>query len=183
MDDSDTPIIAGIVDFWREAGPQKWFTKDEAFDQTCRQRFTEDHLAAARREYENWLETPYGALALLILLDQLPRNFFRDTGHMYATDTLARLYAGRALEQGHDLSVDPQLRAFFYMPFMHSENVDDQRRSVELCREGAPANLEYANQHYDIIRRFGRFPHRNAILGRQTTEEEQAFLDGGGFSG
>ena len=98
---------------------------------------------------------------------------------MYATDSLARMYASHALEKGHDLSFEPQLRAFFYLPFMHSENVDDQRRSVELCREGAPANLEYADHHYDIIRRFGRFPHRNAILGRPSTEEEQAFLEGG----
>ncbi|ATU90762.1 DUF924 family protein [Phyllobacterium zundukense] len=183
MADNDTSTIAGIVDFWREAGEDKWFVKDETFDEICRQRFLDDHFAAARREYEHWLETPEGTLALMILLDQFPRNFFRGTGHMYATDSLARLYASRALEKGHDLSFEPQLRAFFYMPFMHSEDVDDQRRSVELCREGAPANLEYADDHYDIVRRFGRFPHRNTILGRSTTEEEQAFLDAGGFAG
>ncbi|MBZ9605426.1 DUF924 family protein [Phyllobacterium chamaecytisi] len=183
MPEIEQTTIADIVNFWREAGEDKWYVKDEEFDEICRQRFLEDHFAAARREYEGWVETPEGALALMILLDQFPRNFFRNTGHMYATDTLARLYAGRALEKGHDLSFEPKLRAFFYLPYMHSENVDDQRRSVELCREGAPANLEYADHHYDIIRRFGRFPHRNAILGRTTIEEEQAFLDGGGFSG
>lgn len=183
MPEIEQTTITGIVNFWREAGEDKWYVKDEEFDEICRQRFLDDHYAAARREYEGWVETPEGALALMILLDQFPRNFFRNTGHMYATDTLARLYSGRALEKGHDLSFEPKLRAFFYLPYMHSENVDDQRRSVELCREGAPDNLEYADHHYDIIRRFGRFPHRNTILGRTTTEEEQAFLDGGGFSG
>ncbi len=183
MPGDEQTTIAGIVQFWREAGEDKWFVKDEEFDEICRQRFLDDHYAAARREYGQWVETAEGALALMILLDQFPRNFFRGTAHMYATDSLARMYASHALEKGHDLSFEAQLRAFFYLPFMHSENVDNQRRSVELCREGAPANLEYADHHYDIIRRFGRFPHRNAILGRPSTEEELAFLEAGGFAG
>jgi len=183
MHDADTGRIAAVVDFWRESGEEKWYTKDEAFDAVCRERFLDDHYAAARREYENWAATAGGALALMILLDQFPRNFFRDTGHMYATDSLARMYANQALEQGHDISTEANLRIFFYLPFMHSENLNDQRRCVELCSEGSPGNLEYAHDHHDIIQRFGRFPHRNIILGRRSTEEEQAFLDGGGFAG
>jgi uncharacterized protein (DUF924 family) len=183
MPEIEQTTIAAIVDFWREAGEGKWFVKDEEFDEICRQRFLDDHYAAARRQYDQWVESPDGALALMILLDQFPRNFFRETAHMYATDTLARMYAGRALERAHDISTEAGLRAFFYMPFMHSEDLADQRRCIELCSGGSPANLEYAHEHHDIIQRFGRFPHRNFILGRTTTEEEQAFLDGGGFSG
>ncbi|MGH6860997.1 MAG: DUF924 family protein [Phyllobacterium sp.] len=183
MSDEARSRLSEITGFWREAGPGKWFEKDEAFDDLCRERFLGDHYAAARREYEDWVETAEGGLALLILLDQFPRNFFRNTGHMFATDSLARLYAARALEKGHDLSVEQELRGFFYLPYMHSEDVEDQRRCVELCRQGSPANLEYAHDHFDIIQRFGRFPHRNTILGRTTTEEEQAFLDDGGFAG
>lgn len=183
MADTDDAKIKAIIDFWREAGEEKWWGKDEAFDELCRTQFLDDHYAAARREYEHWVDSPQGALALMILLDQFPRNFFRNTGHMYATDSLARMFAHLALEQGHDISTDAVLRAFFYMPFMHAENLEDQRRCVELCSGGSPGNLEYAHDHYDIIQRFGRFPHRNAILGRTTTEEEQAFLDAGGFAG
>jgi uncharacterized protein (DUF924 family) len=183
MPEIEQTTITGIVNFWREAGEDKWYVKDEEFDEICRQRFLDDHYAAARREYEGWVETPEGALALMILLDQFPRNFFRGTAHMYATDELARMYAGRALEQAHDISTEALLRVFFYLPYMHSEHLDDQRRCVDLCTEGSPSNVEYAHDHYEIIQRFGRFPHRNAILGRATTEEEQAFLGGGGFSG
>lgn len=183
MADEAETKIAEITGFWREAGPDKWFEKNNEFDALFHRSFLDAHYAAARREYEGWVETAEGALALMILLDQFPRNCFRGTGHMYATDPLARLYANRALEQGHDLSVEPQLRVFFYLPFMHSEDVDDQKRCVELCREGAPENNEYAYDHYNIVLRFGRFPHRNVILGRDTTAEEQAFLDDGGFAG
>ncbi|MCX8280875.1 DUF924 family protein [Phyllobacterium sp. 0TCS1.6C] len=183
MTDMNDSAITEITGFWREAGPAKWFEKDDAFDDDFRARFFDRHFAAARREYENWVETPEGALALMVLLDQYPRNAFRGTGHMYATDHLARHYARIALERGHDLTLEQEVRGFLYLPFMHSEDVDDQRRCVELCRGGSPSNLEYAHDHYDIIQRFGRFPHRNAILGRQTTPAEQAFLDEGGFAG
>lgn len=183
MHDADMGRITAIVEFWRESGEEKWYAKDEAFDAICRERFLDDHFAAARRECEAWADNADGALALMILLDQFPRNFFRSTGHMYATDSLARMYANRALERGHDISTEAALRAFFYLPFMHSEDLNDQRRCVELCSEGSPNNLEYAHDHHDIIQRFGRFPHRNAILGRRSTEEELAFLDAGGFAG
>ena len=130
-----------------------------------------------------WRDSDLGLLALVILLDQFPRNMFRGDPRAYATDALACDVARSALARGADRRLDPDLRPFVYMPFMHSENIDDQDLCVALFRASADAsNLEYAEIHADIIRRFGRFPHRNAVLGRKTTPVEQAFLDGGGFS-
>ena len=173
--------VASVLQYWIDAGPKRWFSKDPEFDREFRTRFLEHHLSAAARRLDFWSHTASGALALVILLDQFPRNAFRDTAHMYATDPLARLFAARAIDAGLDCEVDSALRAFFYLPFMHSENIADQERSIELYRNLSGA--EYAEQHYTIIQRFGRFPHRNRALGRINTEEEQAFLDAGGFSG
>jgi len=174
---------AEVVRFWREAGMQAWFNGGEGFDRECEARFLGAHLAAARRRHEDWLDDAEGALALLLLLDQIPRNVFRGSGHAFATDGLARHYADRALAAGHDTAVEPALRAFFYLPFEHSEDAADQRRSVALF--SAPdmaAYKEYALAHQEVIGRFGRFPHRNRALGRASTPEEQAWLDaGGGF--
>lgn len=181
---ADGPVdAASVVGFWREAGMQRWFNRDDAFDHECT-RFLAAHHAAARRGLEAWMASAEGALALLLLLDQIPRNVFRDSAHAYATDGLARHYAARAITAGFDRTVDPGLRVFFYLPYEHSEDLDDQRRSVALHRmlPGEQAD-HWAVLHLDIIERFGRFPHRNAALGRTTTAEEQAFLDGGGFSG
>ena len=174
---------AEIVAFWREAGYRKWFARDDAFDAEFKARFLDAHFAASRREHEDWLDDAGGALALLILLDQLPRNAFRDSAHSYATDPLARHYADRAVEAGHDRTFDASLRAFFYMPFEHSEDMADQERAVELFRElGNEKYLGYAEAHRKVIAQFGRFPHRNRALGRVNTPEEQAWLDaGGGF--
>ncbi|WP_140719682.1 DUF924 family protein [Pseudomonas sp. Hp2] len=176
--------IASVCEFWERAGPERWFSKNESFDANFRQHFLELHHAAARRECEHWMDSADGALALMILLDQFPRNCFRGGAHAYATDGLARHYARRAIEAGYDYEVAPSLRMFFYLPFEHSEDPADQARSVELHRalpgEGA---AEWALLHRDIIARFGRFPHRNAALGRDTTPEEQRFLDEGGFAG
>ena len=173
-----------VVEFWREAGPQRWFSRSDAFDRECATRFLAAHHCAARRELESWMSHASGALGLLILLDQIPRNIFRDSAHAYATDALARHYAGRAVEAGFDREVDPLLQVFFYLPFEHSEDLRDQQRSVELHRRLAGEDAgHWALLHLDIIERFGRFPHRNAALGRTTTAEEQAFLDEGGFSG
>ncbi len=173
-----------ILEFWRAAGPQRWFSRNESFDANLRQHFLEAHHAAARREYEGWMEDAEGALALLILLDQFPRNCFRDNAHAYATDGLARRYARRAIAVGFDAQVEPALRVFFYLPFEHSEDPADQALSVELHRRlPDPKADEWALLHQDIIARFGRFPHRNAALGRDTTAEEQRFLDEGGFAG
>jgi uncharacterized protein (DUF924 family) len=175
--------IEAVIAFWRNAGPDRWFAKDPAFDAQFRARFLGAHLAAAARELDAWCTTANGALALAILLDQFPRNAFRGTAHMFATDGLARMFADRAITAELDAQIAPSLRPFLYLPFEHSERLEDQSRSVELHeRLGAPL-AEYARIHCDIVRRFGRFPHRNAVLGRETTPDEQAFLDGGGFSG
>ena len=175
---------ATVVQFWQEAGMERWFANDGAFDLRFRDRFLEAHFAAARRECETWMETAEGALALMVLLDQFPRNGFRGSAHSYATDGLARHYARRALDAGFDRQVAPDLRIFFYMPFEHSEALEDQQRSMELFGALNDANyLRYAQLHYDLIARFGRFPHRNPVLGRESTQEETDYLANGGFSG
>ena len=119
----------------------------------------------------------------MILLDQFPRNCFRGTAHMFATDPLARYFARRALDAGHDQAVEQSLRMFFLLPFEHSENLADQHFCVEKMLPLGDELLQYAITHRDIIHRFGHFPHRNAVLGRETTPDEQAFLDSGGFAG
>jgi uncharacterized protein (DUF924 family) len=173
-----------VLQFWRAAGEQKWFAADAAFDVEIRRQFLPAYESAASGRLEELEATPEGALALLILLDQMPRNMFRGTARAYATDPLARALAQRALARGFDRAVPPSERQFFYLPFMHSEALADQERCLELYRNAGDAEgLQYAEEHAAIIRRFGRFPHRNAPLGRPTTADEQAFLDAGGFSG
>ncbi|MBW3560610.1 MAG: DUF924 domain-containing protein [Proteobacteria bacterium] len=175
-----------IVAFWREAGPGKWFAGGDAFDREIIARFSETHHGAARRELEGWAETAEGSLALVLLLDQFPRNMFRRSAHAYATDSLALLFADRALARGDDQATEPGLRAFFLLPFEHSEDIAHQERAVRLAEAlGDPETLDWALRHQDAIRRFGRFPGRNAALGRETTPEEHAWLKagGGGFSG
>jgi uncharacterized protein (DUF924 family) len=173
-----------VVAFWAEAGPAKWFAKSDAFDADIRTRFFALHEAAARGELWGWEGTAGGALALLILLDQFPRNLFRGSAHAFATDQAARMVAERAIARGFDRQVEASLRAFFYLPYMHSEDLADQTRCVALYEVlGNAENLKFAVIHRDIIAKFGRFPHRNRCLGRLTTPEEQAFLDAGGFAG
>jgi uncharacterized protein (DUF924 family) len=172
-----------VTKFWRDAGKDAWFEKQDAFDTEFRNRFLELHYAAARRECDDWSEHAEGSLALMILLDQFPRNCFRGTGHMYATDPLARHFADKAIAAGQDLALDEDLRVFLYLPYEHSEHLADQLKSVDLTTAKAPTYLKYAVEHLEIIQRFGRFPHRNRMLGRETTPEERVFLDGGGFSG
>ena len=177
-------IVPGdLIEFWRDAGMAKWFRGGEAFDAECRARWLDAHFAAARREFDGWMDDAEGALALVLLLDQIPRNVFRNSGHAFATDPLALHIASRAIDAGHDTKIDDALRFFFYMPFEHSEAIANQDRSVELLTAlGNQDLLGYANAHRDVIVRFGRFPHRNAPLGRTNTPKEQAWLDaGGGF--
>jgi uncharacterized protein (DUF924 family) len=174
---------ADVVDFWRQAGPSLWYAKETDFDRRFRETFLEAHEAAARGELDGWLATPEGALALLLLLDQFPRNAFRGTPRMYATDATARRIAAAAVAAGHDRQVPRELRNFFYLPFGHSENLADQERAVALCRHLGPPDSVHSERHRDIVRRFGRFPHRNPILGRTMTPEEQEFLDKGGYAG
>lgn len=173
---------ADVVAFWRDAGEARWFQGGDDFDARC-QNFADAHHAAAQRRLAHWLETPEGALALVLLLDQIPRNVFRGTAHAFATDGLARHYAQRAIDAGHDAAFDPALRGFFYLPFEHAEDLCDQDRAVALFEAlGHAEYLRYAIAHRHVIARFGRFPHRNAALGRTNSAEEQAWLDaGGGF--
>ncbi len=173
-----------VLAFWRAAGPDQWFEKDEAFDSAIAVRFCAVWHAAAAGSLVQWEETPEGALALAIVLDQFPRNMFRGHARTYAADALARAVAERALARGFDRQLPHRERRFLYLPFTHSEDLADQERSLAVARGyGDEEFTTYAEQHAAIIRRFGRFPHRNVILGRATTAEEQAFLDGGGFAG
>ena len=177
------PLPNDVIAFWRDAGPERWFRKDASFDAQFRQRFLAAHEAAAAVRLPDWEGTADGALALLLLLDQFPRNAFRDTPRVYATDAQARDVARRAVERGFDRTTEPPLRNFFYLPFMHSEQLADQERCAELTADAGDETRRYALHHRDIIRRFGRFPHRNAVLGRATTPEEAQFLAEGGFAG
>lgn len=172
-----------VIEFWKQAGPKRWFTKDDAFDAAFRDTFYATHMQAARRELEGWLDSAPGALALLILLDQYPRNAFRGTAHMFATDPLARLYARRMVDAGLDQLIEPELRAFCYLPFEHSEDPADQQRSLVLNEQLDASTYHWAKEHAAIIERFGRFAHRNEVLARVTTAQEREFLDNGGFAG
>lgn len=173
-----------IIAFWREAGPKRWFKKDAAFDAEIRGRFEAAHHAAARGERSSWEARAEGALALLLLLDQFPRNMYRGSAHQFATDGLARAVARRAVASGFDRQYEGSWRGFFYLPFEHSEDAADQALSVSLCEGSGDADLlKWARIHADIIARFGRFPHRNVMLGRETTADEKKFLDEGGFGG
>lgn len=171
-----------VVAFWAEAGPDKWYRKDDAFDAVFRTRFEATHMAAAWREHDGWMDTADGALALLILLDQFPRNSYRGTAQQFATDPLALGFAHDAVARGYPAALEPTLRQFMVMPLMHSEDLADQDALLPLCAD-MPETLKFAHIHRDIIVRFGRFPHRNRALGRETTPDEQAFLDLGGFTG
>jgi uncharacterized protein (DUF924 family) len=184
MSDAGETMPEDILAFWREAGPARWYNRDAAFDAVIRSRFLGLWQKAAAGGLSSWETSDDGALALVIVLDQFPRNLFRDDVRTYSSDALAREVASRAIARGADMRVDRTLLEFLYMPFMHSEQLADQLRCVELFRKaGNSKNLRYAEDHADIIRRFGRFPHRNRVLGRSTTAEEQTFLDNGGFSG
>jgi len=180
MGETEDVTPADVLAFWREAGPDRWFAADRAFDDEVRRRFLDLWQAAADGKLNSWQASDDGTLALAIVLDQFPRNMFRQDPRAYATDAAARDLAIGAIERGVDLRIDPTLREFLYMPLMHSEILTDQERCIELFRKADNTeNLKYAEHHADIIRRFGRFPHRNHILGRTMTADEQAFLDSG----
>lgn len=172
-----------IITFWRSAGPDKWYAKDDTFDQELRDRFMDTWEAARDGKLGAWQDSDEGALALLIVLDQFPRNMFRNDARAFSTDALARSVATRAIAEGRDRRIEQEMRAFMYLPFEHSEDITDQERSIALFKSLSADSLKWAVLHADIIRKFGRFPHRNAVLGRATTPEEAAFLDDGGFKG
>jgi uncharacterized protein (DUF924 family) len=174
---------ADVIAFWREAGSEKWFKKDTEFDRAIGDRFTALHEEAASGRLNGWAETPEGALALILILDQFSRNMFRGTPKAFAADALALEIAHRAIDAGFDKLVPAELCLFMYLPFEHTDSIVEQERCVRLTHAGALSVLPYAIEHERIIRRFGRFPHRNSILGRHMTPAEQAFIDGGGFAG
>lgn len=184
MIDANTPTqtIDEVLAFWF-ADPTRWWKKDPAFDAEVQGRFLALHDAIMRGEREDWLATPRGALAYVVVLDQFSRNMFRGTGRMFASDARALAAARRALARGDDRALAADERIFLYMPFMHSEDIADQDRCVALFTASpSEEQLRYAEMHRDIIRRFGRFPHRNALLGRASTPEEEEFLKQPGSS-
>ncbi len=177
---------AEVVRFWFvESGPKKWFRGGPKFDAEIRKRFRAHHAAAAAGLLNHWRSTPAGALALLLILDQFSRNMFRRDPRAFASDPYARLIASDAMRRRFDKIAPPNARAFFYLPFMHSEDLADQKRSVALFKATMPGstNLPFAIEHAEIVERFGRFPHRNEILGRRSTPEEITYLKNGVFRG
>lgn len=178
------PNPIDVLAFWWQAGPSAWFSSDPDFDAACRDQFLEAHEAAASGALDDWAAQPHSALALIILLDQLPRNMFRGTPRMFATDEKAMQLAEDAIANGLHLAYPLPVRRFFHMPFMHAESIGAQERCIDLCRaDGDDDGYHYALVHMDAIRRFGRFPHRNEVLGRKSSVEELAYLKTGGFSG
>ena len=180
------PLAADILAFWFPPGTKArrdvWFRKDDAFDREIRERFGAALAAGIAGAFGEWCTTAHGSLARVVLLDQLTRNAFRGTADQFAGDPGALATANDALERGFDRALDAHERSFLYMPFEHSERLDMQDRAVELftalaAETGVDAPLPWAHKHRDIIRRFGRFPHRNAMLGRESTAEELAFLE------
>jgi len=175
--------ITEVIAFWRdEVGPERWYQSNEELDRTIRERFEALWQAAHDGELDDWADTPRGALALVILCDQLPRNMFRGHPKSFATDRRARETADRAIAEGYDMAIDDPLRQFFYVPFLHSESLLDQERGVELYEDRMPdEHLRHARAHRAVIARFGRFPWRNPWIGRATSDEEAAFLWAGGY--
>lgn len=167
-----------IIDFWfSELIPKQWFEKDDKLDNTIRERYSEVHRQAVQNELSKWRVVPLGRLAEIIVLDQFSRNMYRNSAKAFAADPLARQRAYEALDEGVDSQMESKQKTFLYMPLMHSENLRDHDRAIVLFDQpGLELNLEYEIKHRDIIKRFGRYPHRNAVLGRESTQEEIEFL-------
>lgn len=177
-----------ILHFWiDDVGPGGWYASDEALDARISERFGGACETAAGGGHGGWMARPDGTLALLILLDQFPRNIYRGTAQAFATDGLARARAKQAIGRGLDLKIAEPERQFFYLPLMHSESLADQELCVAMLLTRLPEtgadNLEHGVKHREVIRRFGRFPSRNAALGRRDTEAERAYRAGGGYMG
>ncbi|HUR42499.1 MAG TPA: DUF924 family protein [Aestuariivirga sp.] len=173
-----------IVTFWMEAGPSRWFTRDAAFDGALAVRFGKALEQARRGAFEHWGETPEGALGLVILLDQVSRNIHRGSPLAFAADARALTLAKTSVGRGYHQKLPPPQAMWLLMPFEHAEDLDAQRRCLALfATMGLPEMVYYAQVHLDIIAKFGRFPHRNPILGRHSSPTEIAFLKAGGFAG
>ena len=186
----NAPDFADVLDFWfgapdspERGRPRKaWFQKSESFDSEIRRRFLATWEQAARGELERWLATPLASLALVIVLDQFPRNMFRGDARAFSSDSPALAAAGSMIEREFDRLLSPVERTFAYLPFEHAEDLAAQRRSLALFQALDPEYIESARRHHEIIARFGRFPHRNAMLGRESTAEEIEFLEEPGSS-
>lgn len=174
----DDDLIKEILDFWfSEEVKPKWFRSTHEFDELIRQRYEKTWGLARAGTYDYWEQEPEGALALVIILDQFPLNMFRDDARQYSTEARAREVARHSIEKGFDKDMQAAQRAFLYLPFMHSESLEDQDFAVQLYQQaGLEDNLRYAQHHRDVIQRFGRFPHRNEALGRESTEQEIEYL-------
>lgn len=173
-----------ILEFWREIGPMGWWKKNDAIDKRIVDEFGVLHAQAVAGELSDWENDPDDCLALVLILDQFSRNMFRGDPATFAHDAQGLAIAKAAIVKGYDKEADDSLATFFYLPLMHSEELEDQEECVRIFQAlDKPENLKAAIEHRDIIKQFGRFPHRNEVLGRDTTHEEQAFLDGGGFKG
>ena len=181
---TDRPLSPlDVLDFWWQAGASKWFAGGETFDGLCRERFLGPVGEAIAGRLDHWAQTADGALGLILLLDQMTRNIFRGTPDAFSGDEKAVSIAEYALAHGFDRAFPTNARHFFYLPFEHAEDMAHQEKCVDLCRVlGDMEAYHYALIHLDVIRRFGRFPHRNAILGRKSTPEEIAYMENGGFS-
>jgi len=182
LEPAQDPRARAVLDFWFHGDVERkeWFSKNNAFDEEIRARFLSLYEDAARDALAPWLESPAQCLALVIVLDQFPRNLFRGSARAFATDPRALAAARHAVDAGYDKRVGEVARTFFYLPFEHSENLADQERALELF--SGHSNYEWARKHWEIIRRFGRFPHRNAVLGRESTAAEIEFLKEPGSS-
>lgn len=169
-----------VIAFWfEEIEPKSWWVKDEAFDQLLRDRFLGTHSAAAKAELFQWRSEPEGRLAEIIILDQFSRNMFRESAKAFAYDAIALVLSQTAIDVGDDQKLSSQQRSFLYMPFMHSESIKIHEKAVGLFGQpGLEGNLEFELKHKAIIEKFGRYPHRNDILGRESTAEELEFLAG-----
>ena len=167
-----------VIDFWfNEISPAQWWVKDEAFDQEIRKRFLDIHQRANRGELYPWRTTAEGRLAEIIVLDQFSRNIFRDQPQSFASDALALILAQEAVSRQEDQNIAENRRSFMYLPYMHSESIVIHQQAVKLyAMLGNASNLEFELKHRDIIEKFGRYPHRNSILMRESSEEELAFL-------
>ncbi len=172
------PNAQDVLDFWFvQSGPTQWFAKDDTFDQQIHQRFADLCQQAHAAELFAWRNTPQGRLAEIIVLDQFSRNLYRDSAQQFAADPMALTLAQEAIAVGADQALSQQQRVFLYMPFMHSESKLIHQHALRLFTDlGIANNLDYEQQHKAIIDRFGRYPHRNAVLGRQSTAQELEFL-------
>lgn len=174
---------AGVLEFWFDTlTPEQWWKRDDDVDTRIRERFSRLYESVSRHVPDDWLAIPAGRLAAVIVLDQFPRNMFRNDARAYGSDAAALALAEETIGMGWDSEIAPEKRAFLYMPYQHSEDAGMQARSVELFAAlGDEENLDFAKKHKEIIDRFGRFPHRNSVLGRKSTPEEEEFLKAPGL--